>query len=124
MSSNVNTNKDDLNYIKKITERLPRVIKSELVTAYKSEWIKAYDAELLEHRKENAGRFAANTLIRKLVRKYMETNQTGIPRICDNCEHCIVWQGQRYCEKFKQEIPIDFATTENDCAEYQNDIPF
>lgn len=124
MSQVVNINKDDFEYINKITARIPRVVKAELITAYKSEWLRSYDAEEIKHKKENAGRFAANTLIRKLTRRYMETNSTGIPRICGNCEYCLVWQGQRYCDKFKQEIPAEFADKENDCEQYKNEIPF
>lgn len=124
MSQSANINKDDFNYINQVTARIPRVVKAEMVTAYKAEWERAYDAEPIKHRKENAGRFAANTLIRKLARQYMETNETGIPRICDNCDYCLVWQGQRYCDKFKQEIPAEFATKDNDCDAYENAIPF
>ncbi|AIM40748.1 hypothetical protein N22_046 [Idiomarinaceae phage 1N2-2] len=117
-------NKDDREYINRVTARIPRPVKYEMITAYKAEWLRAYDAEQIEHKKDNAGRFAANTLMRKLARKYMETNTTGIPRICGNCDHCQTWQGQHYCNRFKQEIPADYISEENNCEEYQNEVPF
>lgn len=120
----IEPNHDDIRYIRAVTRRIPDAVKNELHTAYKQAWQDAYGLEHMEHKKENAGRFAANTLIRKLARNYMETGNTGIPRICGNCDKCESWQGQYYCKQFKQEIPAEYINKENDCEQYENAIPF
>ena len=120
----IQPNKDDRNYITKVTARMPSDAVRLLESAYCMAWIEAYHSESLEHKKGNAGRFAANTIIRKLAREYMETGNIDIPRICGNCDHCESWQGQYHCNKFNQNIPPEYVTKENDCEQYENAIPF
>ena len=117
-------NNDDRVYVQRVLQRIPVPEQRLICGAYNQAWVDAYNAEPIEHKKDNAGRFAANTLIRKLARQYMEKGSTGIPRICGNCDHCQSWQGQYHCSKFKQEIPVEYVNQENECEQYENAIPF
>lgn len=120
----IKPNVDDMRYIKKVVDRIPTDVVNLIHGAYCQAWLDSYHSEPLEHKKENAGRYAANNLIRKLARQYMESGKVDIPRVCGNCDHCESWQGQYYCARFKQEIPVDYVTKENDCDQYENAIPF
>mgnify|MGYP001056832978 CR=1 FL=1 len=120
----IRPNRDDANYVRMVTQRVPADVVNLMHSAYCEAWITAYNDEQLEHKKENAGRFAANTLIRKLARQYMETGSIHIPRICGNCDKCETWNGQYYCHAFEREIPIEFVKQENECEQYENEIPF
>lgn len=61
--------------------------------------------------------------------KRLEKLKAELPRLCSTCSHHAPKDAQEefYCRKFESNPPLDFATTENACADWQNildEIPF
>ena len=117
-------NKADMDYIKAMLERLPIDVKRQLIYRYSVEFSYGYMSEPLEHKRENAGRFRANTTLRENVRRYMSEKNAPtwhVPQICGNCDHLNM---QGVCTKFNEPVPDEYTTKENDCEQYLNSIPF
>ena len=57
-------NQQDLNFLKRCTVGLSKDSKRLLWEKYQETWIEAAEKEPVTHKKENAGRLAANTYIR------------------------------------------------------------
>ena len=116
---------DDWRYLVKLTVRIPNHVVSKLVWLYKIDWIKARELEPVEHKKENAGRFYANSEIRKNVWDYMEAGKEPdceVPRFCINCDHLHMQDGM--CQKYNQAVPEDYQRKDNDCEHFLCQIPF
>lgn len=116
-------NKADCVFISKLLERVEN--KKQFTNSYHYTWLSAYYFEPLEHKKENKGFKTANNNIRQEVINYMKTGETPKlpepPVICGNCEFLSV---DDFCFKFKQHVPKEYISTENNCEHYQNGIPF
>lgn len=61
--------RDDARWIRQQLERIPQRYRQKAVDGYSDAYQSAYDAEPIEHRKENAARFAANTRLRIFIDK-------------------------------------------------------
>lgn len=58
---------DDVDFIRRCLARIPRQRHREVLGGYRRRWREAFNAEGADHRRENAGRRAANTyLIKRL----------------------------------------------------------
>lgn len=60
----------DAKWLEEQLAKLPVNIALEICGKYSAAYRDAFDAESLEHKRENAGRKAANTRLRKFVKSY------------------------------------------------------
>ena len=60
----------DANWLKEQLAKLPVTIALETCGKYSAAYRDAFDSEPSEHKKENAGRKAANTRLREFVKAY------------------------------------------------------
>ena len=63
--------KDDISWIKEQLSKLPVAYRTKAVKGYDAAYEEAFDAESLEHKKENRARFAANTRLRRYVERVL-----------------------------------------------------
>lgn len=61
--------KDDIRWVREQLVRLPLPLRIRACSSYAQVWNEAHDSERLEHCKENAGRFSANSRLRGFVKK-------------------------------------------------------
>ena len=114
--------REEVKFLTKILERVSN--KGLMLAHYQQAFAEAYSAEPMEHKKENAARFAANTRIRELVKQDMQgipIKQVDIPRVCGNC-HWLDIQG--ICTAYNQYVPMEYLNEENKCEKYRNGVPF
>lgn len=71
LSQNIKLQREDLTFIKKTLKRIPKASHKSVIRRYTEIWISVRDAteSTVEVRKNNAGRFAANTWVRGLGRR-------------------------------------------------------
>lgn len=123
--------RDDLKFFESLTHHAPSDVLLLLRFEYIRAWKAAAAAEPYSHRKDNAGRFAANTMIREdsenmrardpeTLAKYKKLLEQGPPRICCTCEH---YDQNGHCEKLKADPPHDFAQSKC-CDNWEPVIPF
>lgn len=62
---------EDAKWIRQQLERIPPRYRQQAMDGYSEAYKSAYDAEPVEHRKENAARRAANERLRKYVEKVL-----------------------------------------------------
>ena len=109
-----------------------RPIVRALLHKYYETWIKAMDGQPIEHKKANAGRYAANTWLLseieamrhqepEIVKHYRQVLVQRPPKCCHTCYHYT--QGG-LCDKFDMQPPEDFAATPDQCDQWQDEIPF
>lgn len=60
---------DDTKWLQQQLARIPLQHRVTACLAYSKVWQEAHDAEPLQHCKENAGRFAANSRLRAYIKK-------------------------------------------------------
>jgi len=116
-------NRADCKFISALLERVED--KHLFTNSYHYTWLYAYEQEPLEQKKENAGWRNANNNIRNEVINYMETGEKPElpepPIVCGNCEFLSI---DNFCFKFKQTVPPEYISKENNCEHYKNGIPF
>jgi len=120
--------RDDRRFLARLLEPLMREAQGRVMWAYRAAWQDGEAAEPLPHRKENAGRKAANIWVREMmetpnkVLRYRELIEQGPPRFCHTCDHFDKESG--YCAHFDATPPADFTATENACAHWAVEVPF
>ncbi len=62
----VKPNKQDLDFLKRNTAGLTKVAKKKIWEMYQRVWLSAAESEPVAWKKENKGRFAANTWLRNI----------------------------------------------------------
>jgi len=118
--------RDDVRFLSRVLEPLSREAQGRIMWAYRAAWADGEAAEPLPHRKENAGRRAANEWARSImeipqnVLRYRELIEQGPPQCCHTCDH---FDGDT-CAKFDQTPPADFAATEGACPHWLAEVPF
>jgi hypothetical protein len=121
--------RDDARFLARILGSLSREAQGRVMWAYRAAWADGEAAEPLPHRKENAGRRAANKWVRsvmeapKSVMRYRELIEQGPPQCCHTCDHFVRENGG-LCAKFDQTPPADFAATEGVCPHWLAEVPF
>lgn len=60
---------DDARWLRAKLDSLPARYRAKAMEGYGAAYQAAYDAEPLEHKRENAARFAANTKLREFIGK-------------------------------------------------------
>lgn len=60
----------DHRWLRSLLQALPITRQRDLLTEYRQRWLKAYEAEAIDHKKANKGRFAANTWIGNHIRSH------------------------------------------------------
>lgn len=121
--------RDDKRFLARLLEPLARDAKGRVMWAYRAAWEAGEAEEAVPHKKENAGRRAANLWIRELmmetppaVLRYRELIDQGPPRLCHTCDHFDKEDG--HCAHFNATPPADFTATENACDQWVIEIPF
>ena len=125
----VNLLRDDKRFLARLLEPLTREAKGRVMWAYRAAWEAAEAEEMAPHKKENAGRRAANLWIREMmmetppaVLRYRELIEQGPPRFCHTRDHFDKESG--YCAHFDATPPADFTATENACEQWIAEVPF
>lgn len=99
---------------------------------YALAWKTAMDEERTPHRKENAARRQANTLIRREVRSmrseepemvklYREWQNYGPPPCCHTCMY---YSKDGDCEYHMMRPPDDFTQKIGECPSWEMEVPF
>jgi hypothetical protein len=116
-----------------MTQGQELLTKNYLITNYSIIWRDNYEAEPVEHRKSNAGRYAANVWLREelermkidkpdYLKEYEAIVKAGPPRCCHSCDYYRYDDG--YCMKFKQTPPVEFVQQQDACGDWLHRIPF
>lgn len=116
------TYRDDAEFIDKITARINQKI--AIINDYSIFWTKQYNLESEDHKKENCATRQSNIRIRQMVKKAMkgeDIETESPPAICGNCEYLNI---DNFCIKYKQPVPNEFISEENNCEHYKNGVPF
>ena len=123
--------RDDARFLARILGSLSREAQGRVMWAYQTAWADGEAAEPLPHRKENAGRRAANEWARSImetpqnVLRYRELIEQGPPQCCHTCDHFVRDHAEgAICAKFDQTPPADFAATEGACPHWLAEVPF
>ena len=123
---------DDKKWLRHIlTDGEPQIVRA-LLLRYADIFLQCSDAEPVKHRKDNAGRRAANTWIRQeidkmrheepeTVKNYRRLLKEPFPKCCHTCEN---YDLQGVCLRYGMEPPEDFAAKTDACADWVEDIPF
>ena len=111
--------REDLAFIKKITEGHHHETKLTIIKAYQLTWINNQTECPVQG--ENKGRFAANKKVREMIQQKQIPVEQIPHKCCDNCEHIGL---NNTCGKFSQKVPDDFLKVENECNEFTYGIPF
>lgn len=114
--------REEVKFLTKILERVSN--KGLMLAHYQRAFLDAYNGEPMDHKKENAARFAANTRVRELVKQDIQgipITQIDIPRICGNCQWLDI---NGICASYNQYVPTEYLNEKNECEKYRNGVPF
>jgi hypothetical protein len=125
-------NKDDEQYLVVLLRGIEDFAQAGLLHRYALAWKAAHDAEPASHRKENAGRRAANTIIRQeakamraeepdMVKQYREWQNFGPPPCCHTC---LYYSKEGVCEWHNMTPPAEFTQQIGQCPDWEMEIPF
>lgn len=124
---------DDRQHINQLTKPLSIDIANNLRERYIEIWQEHFDAELVEHKKSNAGRYAANVWLWEVIEEmkyakpdFLIQHENAIkqptPRCCHSCDNYRYDDGK--CLKFNQFPPEEFTQQRDQCDAWLFRIPF
>ena len=126
------SHRDDKRYVKIIVDGFPLDVRRALLWGYVTAWEDAEAKEPVPHRRDNAGRRAANEWIRQEalalrfaepedVKHWREAKHRHAPACCHTCEF---YDQDGHCTVFDQDPPEDFAAMIGACDQWEEEIPF
>lgn len=124
---------DDKQHINQLTKPLSIDIANALRIIYIDIWRQHFEDEPVEHKKSNAGRYAANVWLRETIDEmkynkpdflieYENAIKQAPPRCCHSCDHYRYNDGK--CLKFNQYPPEEFTQQRDQCVAWVFRIPF
>lgn len=123
---------DDVRYLRRMLSPLAGRIQYKMLAEYYLIWMLSSEDEATQHRKENAGRRAANEWLTsevnamrekepETVRKYREAMATPIPKCCFTCDH---YGADGKCSVFGMNPPKSFAESLDKCNDWKEELSF